>query len=1320
MEEVRPLLGFLDDGPLQFCLSTGSSDVVRSVGDSVQLDIQRPVPKGSDLIWVFNETYNVLQYYQKFRKTKHYAGYKDRVEFNEGTYSLTLKNLQKTDSGLYEVRASGDEVTVVAEYSLSVLDPVEAPVLTHQLIRDTCSITLTCRGHDLSINSSCYKETCEEKEETSPGGVTLSLSVEGSSIICNHSNPVSWKEAVLEMGELKRLCADRAESTLTQQSITVSLESCAPYDKKSKRWKEITDAIACLAKDMMPVQTVEKEGFTQLIKKLDRRYSVPKRQYFSRTALPDMYEECREKVAASLSCAEFYASTTDIWSSTTTEPYLRLTVHYINSEWKLCSPCLETSYFPKDHTGHNIADSLREFLQSWCLKEEKQVCVTTDSGPNVVKAIELNNWTRLSCFGHRLHIAIEFTDALSAEDYVTASCLKPVLQLFNSDILQVRENDTDLTKTIKNSTLEYLNSKYEDPEVEELISLATMLDPRFHTQYMGPEEIQFMKARAVQEMQSFLSEQRSTSAFEAPLQGSGSAEGIGSDAKRPKNTLGSFFKRAVPGKRGQSEKETTEAELNSCLQCSPADNPVEAPVLTLHLIWSTCNFTLTCRGHDLSISSRCYKETCEEKEVTSPGGVTLSLSVRASSIICNHSNPVSWKEVVLETGELKRLCADGAPVPYQSHNSYILYRQVSLIGTDYTWELWDFEFPGLSMPCCRRPLLVAGRASDVVRSVGDSVQLDIQLPVPKGSDLTWVFNGTYNVLQYYQKFRKTKQSPGYEDRVEFNEGTYSLTLKNLQKTDSGLYEARASGDKVTVVAVYSLSVLDPVEAPVLTYQLIWTTCSITLTCRGHDLSISSSCYKETCEEKEVTSPEGVTLSLSVRGSSIICNQSNPVSWKEDVQEMGELKPLCAEADPVEDPVLTQLNNDTCSITLTCRGHGLSINSSCSKETCEEKEVTSPGGVTLSLYVRGSSIICNLSNPVSWKEDVLEMGELKRVCADGGEGSGPPWCPGLPFVTVSWLCIVAVGSSDVVRSVGDSVQLDIRRPVTEFDDLTWEFNRTNYILKYFPDYKKTRQFPVYTDRVEFNEGTYSLTLKNLQKTDSGLYEAKASDHNVTVVAEYRLSVLDPVEAPVLTLHLIWSTCNITLTCRGHDLSISSSCYNKTCEEKEVTSPGGVTLSLSVRGSSIICNHSNPASWKEDVLEMGKLKHLCADVVSEMAMMMMVVLQLILPLSSLISITDPVEAPVLTYQVIRDTCSVTLTCRGHEPYINSICYKETCEQKEVTSPGGVTLSRSVRGSSIICNQSNPVSWDEGVLVMGELKHLCADGAEGVYTDTYKHQH
>ena len=44
------------------------------------------------------------------------------------------------------------------------------------------------------------------------------------------------------------------------------------YDKKLKRWKQISDAITVhLAKDMMPIYTVEKSGFKQLVGTLDKQ-----------------------------------------------------------------------------------------------------------------------------------------------------------------------------------------------------------------------------------------------------------------------------------------------------------------------------------------------------------------------------------------------------------------------------------------------------------------------------------------------------------------------------------------------------------------------------------------------------------------------------------------------------------------------------------------------------------------------------------------------------------------------------------------------------------------------------------------------------------------------------------------------------------------------------------------------------------------------------------------------------------------------------------------------------------------------------------------
>ncbi|KAL6468216.1 hypothetical protein MHYP_G00238930 [Metynnis hypsauchen] len=123
---------------------------------------------------------------------------------------------------------------------------------------------------------------------------------------------------------------------------------------------------------------------------------------------------------------------------------------------------------------------------------------------------------------------------------------------------------------------------------------------------------------------------------------------------------------------------------------------------------------------------------------------------------------------------------------------------------------------------------------------------------------------------------------------------------------------------------------------------------------------------------------------------------------------------------------------------------------------------------------------------------------------------------LQLISVLSTLISVTVSSDVFGLVGDSVQMDTQYPVPEFDDLSWVFIRTQNVLKYYSDIKKAKQSSGYGGRVEFNKETYSLTLKNLQKTDSGLYEAKASGFEVTVVAEYRLSVLDEVHHDIISV------------------------------------------------------------------------------------------------------------------------------------------------------------------------------------------------------------
>ena len=98
-----------------------------------------------------------------------------------------------------------------------------------------------------------------------------------------------------------------------------------------------------------------------------------------------------------------FSATADLWSSCTSEPYLCLTVHYVDSTWKLTSHYLQAHYTPEHHTGENLQDALSITLQEWNIDSRNLLSITTDSAR---LACELLGWLRLSCFGHNVDLAI--------------------------------------------------------------------------------------------------------------------------------------------------------------------------------------------------------------------------------------------------------------------------------------------------------------------------------------------------------------------------------------------------------------------------------------------------------------------------------------------------------------------------------------------------------------------------------------------------------------------------------------------------------------------------------------------------------------------------------------------------------------------------------------------------------------------------------------------------------------------------------------------------------------------------------------------------
>lgn len=105
-----------------------------------------------------------------------------------------------------------------------------------------------------------------------------------------------------------------------------------------------------------------------------------------------------------LSTVNYFSATSDLWSSNgTMVPYI---VHFLNENWRLQSRSIQTKFLPEDHTGEVIADSMEKSLLNWELNAHNQVCIITDSGSNVINATKRLNWSRMSCFGHHLHLGV--------------------------------------------------------------------------------------------------------------------------------------------------------------------------------------------------------------------------------------------------------------------------------------------------------------------------------------------------------------------------------------------------------------------------------------------------------------------------------------------------------------------------------------------------------------------------------------------------------------------------------------------------------------------------------------------------------------------------------------------------------------------------------------------------------------------------------------------------------------------------------------------------------------------------------------------------
>ncbi|XP_032363794.1 uncharacterized protein LOC116677346 isoform X2 [Etheostoma spectabile] len=180
-------------------------------GEDVFLNVTIADVTNEDFVfWRFNKTVNLVRF-DAAAKPIIFSDYSGRIEVLE-KYSVKLKNLQEADSGVYTAVLSGSEDKQITGYKITVQDPVSPVILSVDSVSSSsvwCNLTVSCRAQDSHINSTfrCDTHTCSqeggERPQVTPSASALHVYLSNGSIICNHSNQVSWTK---DMKTIKTVC----------------------------------------------------------------------------------------------------------------------------------------------------------------------------------------------------------------------------------------------------------------------------------------------------------------------------------------------------------------------------------------------------------------------------------------------------------------------------------------------------------------------------------------------------------------------------------------------------------------------------------------------------------------------------------------------------------------------------------------------------------------------------------------------------------------------------------------------------------------------------------------------------------------------------------------------------------------------------------------------------------------------------------------------------------------------------------------------------------------------------------------------------------
>ncbi|CAM4503155.1 unnamed protein product [Leuciscus chuanchicus] len=299
--------------------------------------------------------------------------------------------------------------------------------------------------------------------------------------------------------------------------------------------------------NIRPLAAVQGEGFREILHFFEPGYDIPSYKTLWNT-IKHQYDSMREKIVEEMR-DQTVSLTTDLWTSSTMEPYITVTAHYITDTWKLTARVLylgctghtlqlaiKAGLFLPDvsksiDAARRVVSHFRHSAVATCALRKRQeqlgirpnklqtdcavrwnstyimiqrlfeqriavqsvLADETVTKPAIQKSLALraSHWEMLEQLIPVLQPLAKATEIMCAELHVGLSFIFPVIFNMISTTLRVEASDMTAVRAFKNTVRRQLETRFKlesDDLTESIPTVACMLDPRFKHLHFIPED----------------------------------------------------------------------------------------------------------------------------------------------------------------------------------------------------------------------------------------------------------------------------------------------------------------------------------------------------------------------------------------------------------------------------------------------------------------------------------------------------------------------------------------------------------------------------------------------------------------------------------------------------------------------------------------------------------------------------------------------------------------------------------------------------------------------------------------------------------------